>query len=381
MIFNREEYLKDVEKLVNIDSGSNDMEGVKKVADVIAQMYREAGLYTSVDLRGEGNRPFITAVTKDPATFGEQEKPVDIMFFGHFDTVFPEGTAAKRPFSTDGEKAYGPGAADMKAGIVMGLYLTKALREKFPDITIALVNNGDEEIGSIDSVDSLVEFAEKAKYAFDMEPGRISGNFVKCRKGGGEYAVRCYGRAAHAGNAPQKGASAIREAARCVTEMMALNDFDAGITVNAGVIKGGTASNTIADYCEVILDVRYWTMDQCAQVEKDLQAIVDSPATEGVRVEMELLSAMPPMLEIPETQKLVEIMEEESAKLGLKFGFEKAGGLSDASFVSKAGVPVIDACGPCGDMLHSDDEYFLLHTIEERYELLLHTAERLMAEI
>jgi len=377
---NREEFLKDVEKIVNVDSGSFDMDGLKEVAAVITDMYKEAGLYASCELRGEGKRPFITATTKDPATFEGKEKPVDIMFFGHFDTVFPQGTVAERPFATDGEKAYGPGAADMKAGIVMGLYLTKALREKYPDISIALVNNGDEEISSIDSVDSLVEFSKKARYAFDMEPGRISGNFVKCRKGGGEYFVKCYGKASHAGNAPQKGASAIREAGRCITEMMALNDYEAGITVNVGLIKGGTASNTIADYCEMILDVRFWTDEQRQQVERDLQAIADSPVTEGVKVEFTFISGVPPMLEIPETEKMVKIMEEEAAKLDLHFGFEKSGGMSDASFVSKAGVPVIDACGPCGDFLHSEKEYFVLDTIEERFALLFNTAERLLEE-
>ena len=297
MNFNREEYLKDVEKLVNIDSGSFDMDGLKEVAEVIAKMYEDAGFYTSLDFRGEGKRPFITATSKDPATFGDEERPIDIMFFGHFDTVFPKGTAAERPFSTDGEKAYGPGSADMKAGVVLGFYLAKALKEKYPDLNIALLNNGDEEISAIDSVDSLIEFAKKVKYAFDMEPGRISGNFVKCRKGGGEYSVKCYGKSAHAGNAPDKGLSAIREAGRCITEMMALNDFEAGTTVNVGLINGGTASNTIPDYCEMILDLRFWTDEQRFQLEKDLQAIADSPSVEGVRVEFKRMAGVPPMLE------------------------------------------------------------------------------------
>ena len=380
MNFNREEYLKVVEKLVNIDSGSFDMDGLKEVAEVIAKMYEDAGFYTSLDFRGEGKRPFITATSKDPATFGDEERPIDIMFFGHFDTVFPKGTAAERPFSTDGEKAYGPGSADMKAGVVLGFYLAKALKEKYPDLNIALLNNGDEEISAIDSVDSLIEFAKKVKYAFDMEPGRISGNFVKCRKGGGEYSVKCYGKSAHAGNAPDKGLSAIREAGRCITEMMALNDFEAGTTVNVGLINGGTASNTIPDYCEMILDLRFWTDEQRFQLEKDLQAIADSPSVEGVRVEFKRMAGVPPMLERPLTQKMVEIMEEEAAELGLSFGFEKSGGMSDASFVSKAGTPVIDACGPCGDFLHSEREYFVLDTIEERYNLLFNTSERLMGK-
>ena len=378
MKFDREKYLKDLEELVNTDSGSFYPEGLETVADILVKKYKDAGFYTFLGHSGENNRPYVAAYTKKEEETGGQEKPIDIMLFGHFDTVFSDGTAAERPFTVDEEKAYGPGVADMKSGVLLGLYLADALKKKHPGISIGILNNGDEEIGSIDSHHVLLDFAGKSKYAFDMEPGRISGNFVKCRKGGGEYMVKCYGVSAHAGNAPQKGASAICEAARCVEELHALNDYEGGTTVNVGIIKGGSASNSVPDYCEMIVDVRYWTDEQRVAVEEKIWNIGKKVRNKSTRVDVHRMSSAPPMLEIPQTQKMVDVMEEEARKLSLSFGFEKSGGMSDASFVSEAGVPVIDACGPCGDFLHSEKEYIVLDTIEERFYLLFNTIERLL---
>ena len=156
-------YFEELEAFVNIDSGSYDVEGLNRAADMLESLYKEEGLFVTRRVLGERSIPHIVATTHDPAVLAGKEKPWDIMFIGHFDTVFPEGTAAERPFAVAGGKVTGPGAADMKAGDLMALYLIKELRKEFPDKCFAIVNNSDEELGSPDSGDLLIEISGNAK--------------------------------------------------------------------------------------------------------------------------------------------------------------------------------------------------------------------------
>ena len=375
-----ERYFKELEELVNIDSGSYDVAGLNRMADALVRLYNEEGLFITRRELGERKIPHLVATTHSPQWMEGKEKPWDILFIGHMDTVFPEGTVAERPFKIEDGKVRGPGAADMKAGDLMALYLIKELSQEFPEKCFAIVNNADEELGSPDSGELLIELSKNVKYAFDMEPGRITGNFVKERKGAVEYWVETHGIASHAGNAPEKGAHAIYEMAywlRCCEE---LNNSSPGLTVSPGLITGGTASNTIPDYCQIKVDVRIKDPEQKKIVEDAFDELVANPHVKGVTSSYIKFSDMPPMRFTPETAKMVEILSEEAAKMDYKFDFESVGGASDASFVSGGGAPVLDACGPHGEGLHSPDEYFFYDTVEPRYELIANCIRRLLAD-
>ena len=145
--FDLDKYLKDLEELVNHESFTHDFENLNKTADYLVKKYKDAGLYVDVEYQGEEKLAHIVASTVDPKEVAGEEKPYDLMFRGQYDTVFDTGTVAKRPFSIDGDKAKGPGVADMKAGDLLAFYLTLELRERYPDARILIVNNGVEEGG------------------------------------------------------------------------------------------------------------------------------------------------------------------------------------------------------------------------------------------
>ena len=380
MSIDTRKYFKELEAFVNIDSGSYDVDGLNRAADMMEALYKEEGLFVTRRALEPRGIPHLVATTHDPAELEGKKKPWDIMFIGHIDTVFPEGTVAERPFAVKDGKVTGPGAADMKAGDLMALYLIKELRREFPDKCFAIVNNSDEELGSPDSGELLIELSKNAKYSFDMEPGRVNGNFVKERKGAVEYWIETHGKAAHAGNAPEKGAHAIFEMARWIKRCEQLNNSDPGLTVSPGLITGGTASNTIPDYCQIKVDVRIVDPAQKKIVEDAFDELAAFPSVKGVTATYIKYSDMPPMRFTAETKKMVDVLSEVAAEMDYKFDFESVGGASDASFVSGGGAPVLDACGPHGEGFHSENEYFFYDTVVPRYELLAECIRRLLAE-
>lgn len=380
MTFDIEKYFRELEEFVNIDSGSYDTEGLDRAADWLERLYKEEDLFVERRALGEHGIPHLTAATHSPDHYTDKEKPWDIMFIGHIDTVFPKGTVSERPFRISDGKVTGPGAADMKAGVLLSLYLIKELRKEFPDKCFAIDNNSDEELGSPYSGELLTELSANAVYAFDMEPGRITGNFVKEIKGALEYWIETHGIAAHAGNSPEKGASAIFEMARWIELCRKLNNSVPGLTVSPGLITGGTASNTIPDYCQIKTDVRITDISQKEIVEEAFDKLVSSPSVPGVTSNYFKFSDMPPMKFTDETKKMVDVLCDIAKEMKYAFEFESAGGASDASFVSHGGTPVLDACGPHGEGLHSQSEYFLYDTVSLRYELIANCIRKLLSE-
>ena len=378
--FDLEKYLKELEELVNIDSGSYDIEGLTEMAEKLKSLYDEAGFFTTLTFQGEEKRPHLVVTTQDPSSFEGKERPVDIMFIGHMDTVFDRGTAKERPFRIEDGKAYGPGVSDMKAGDLMALYLAKELMERHPGLSISMIHKSDEEIGSDSSNADLIKWSGLAKYALDMEPGRISGNFVKERKGCCDYKVDFRGVPGHAGNAYMRCHSAVSEMARVITETEALKDWEDGVTVNCGIASGGTATNVVPGSAELYFDLRYKTPEQRRAFEIGLNDIVKNPRDPEVEIVWQKLTDMPPMMFIPETEYMVNVFTEEMSKMGLDYDFESAGGASDGSFVSAAGTPILDACGVRGANEHTDQEYLLVDDIEIRYNLVLNSLEHIINE-
>ena len=205
--FNLEAYLKDVEHLVNIDSGSHNVAGITTVADFFSERFEALGWNVKRHIFRDDLGPTLEMRNGD-------FEHIDVLMIGHMDTVFPDGTAAERPFKIEDGKAYGPGAGDMKNGLVTMYYAAKELTELGGlGLNVCIVMNGDEEISSQGSKGLLTELAKKSSACFVYESGRSGGKLVNKRKGLAKYVVEFTGKPAHAGVAPQDGASAIHEMA------------------------------------------------------------------------------------------------------------------------------------------------------------------------
>ncbi|MGC2871787.1 M20 family metallopeptidase [Ihubacter sp. mB4P-1] len=345
--------------LVNIDSNSADREGVGKIGKYLSRKYLEMGLL--VEAFDDDTR--IQAKSHD-------EEDFDLLFVGHMDTVFQKGTVQQRPYKEKEGFAYGPGVADMKAGLVLILHLVQALRRERPDLRICIANNGDEEIGSIYSMDWLQKLARHGKYAFVFEPGRGGNAFVKARKGCEDLAVKFYGKASHAGAAPQDGASAVREMARWIMELTAMQNLEIGTSVNAGIVRGGCAGNVVADFAEALFDIRVSLPEELERIEKKAEELQANSFVPGVRAEMEFIGRMMPMNPSAKTKELISKIDQLAEKKQMSVGWVSTGGVSDANHIAPLGIPTICGCGPCGGGLHSAEEYLEIESIEKRFDLL-----------
>lgn len=369
--FNKEKYLEELAYLVNIDSGTGTADGVEKIADFLIGKYKELGLYVKKETFDSAFGPCVEVRNKP-----ESEK-IDLLLIGHMDTVFPIGTAASRPFTVVGNHAYGPGAADMKSGTLFCTVLAKYLLEERPDLSFCIAHNCDEEIGSVSSDKWLCDLAKKTVYCFDMEPGRSDGSFVKTRKGVCCIKLTMHGKSAHAGVNPDAGVSAILEMAKWICHFATPEHMNYGYRVNFGVIKGGTTYNTIPDYAECDIDVRFDGEDELKKVLDEFDVLVKTPFNKEVKAEYCITGKTPAMTLNENSLKLIKIVEEEGASLGQEVKFIGTGGGSDASRVTSQGAAAIDACGPIGFHMHNEKEYFLIDSIEERLQLLMNTIKRL----
>lgn len=364
-IFHQEAYLSDLEEIVNIDSGSSDIAGCGRVIRWFAQKYGQAGFDVSVN-SNPGKHPMLEA-----RHFARRDDTVDVLFIGHLDTVFLKGTCEKRPFSVEDGYAKGPGAADMKSGALLAFYIADALVKEGLDINICAVLNTDEEIGSVDSVSRLRQLAARSAYCFNFEGARPGGGFVKERKGVYDYRVSFQGIPAHAGIEPEKGASAIVEMARWIEAVTYLNAQERGTTLNTGIVKGGTASNVVAEYAEMTVELRYLSESEKARIERSFGDMAAYPKIPGVKTQWEIISGFPPMSPKESTESLMRVIEDTALKLGQrKPEFLFTGGGSDSNHLSDFKAAVMDGCGPESGLYHSDDEYMVIDSLLPRFELI-----------
>ncbi|MEC2073209.1 M20 family metallopeptidase [Alkalihalophilus marmarensis] len=367
------EMLQLLEKLVNIDSGSNNKAGVDKVGEIVGQKFKELGFKVNVVPNIEvGNH----LVIQHP-----DASHIDILIVAHMDTVFEDGTAKVRPFRIDQEKgrAYGPGVIDMKASLVSVLYALQALKDEgdaaYQNVRIVL--NSDEEIGSRSSRGLIEEQARGISYALIMEPARKDGSLVTERRGSGRYKIEVQGLAAHSGIEPEKGRSAIEELAHKIVKLHELNDHEHGISVNVGIIEGGNAVNTISSSAVGHVDVRVATPEQASEMEHKIEEVCASTDVRGTRIEVTGDISRPPMLKNEKISQLFQIVQEVGRELGMAIKDTKTGGGSDASFTAAMGIPTIDGLGPIGGGAHSVDEYLEIASLTERTRLLAKIIQRL----
>ena len=350
--------------LVNQDSPASYREGVDLVAKRVFKELEEAGASTRWDEEGK------TLIAEIP---GDSRAPV--LLLGHMDTVFPVGEAARRPFTVEGSRVTGPGALDMKGGVAVMLSALKALHSAgFSGRPLKVILVSDEEIahnGSKATV-MLQREARGCAACFNCETGYEDNSLVIGRKGGVVFKAAVHGIAAHAGNNPRQGRSAIWEMAKKIDDIQNMTDRDKGITFNVGTIKGGTVSNAIPDYCEVEGDIRFQDPDISPLVKEELLKVLNHTYIEGTKTELLLYhEGMLPMKMTEENRKLFEFVKKTGEENGIPVSEGKlVGGGSDSGYVVYAGVPTVCAMGVKGRFNHTRDEYALKDSLFERAKLL-----------
>lgn len=361
-----------LELLVNTDSKTFDKEDVDRVGEIIQEEFRTIGMDVTVQREKDfGNHLEIKA---------EPDSDPKIMIVAHMDTVFPKGTAKEYPFKIVGNKAYGPGVSDEKASHVSVLYAIKALMDKGSDAykNVHIIFNSDEEVGSPTSKGLIKKVAETKDYSLVVESGRPNDAVISERKGVGRFDIEVEGKGAHAGVEPDKGRSAIEELAHKTIKLQNLSDFKEGLSVNVGIFKGGTSSNTVAPQADAKVDVRVNSKQQARKVTNDIQEIANEEHVDGTNTEVDGGMAQPPMRKTEETEKLLDVIRAAGKELGMNIKDESTGGASDAAYTADEGVPTIDGMGPLGEYSHSiTDEYVDLKTFPKRTALLARTIELL----
>jgi len=364
--FNIDTYLKDLEYIVNIDSDSRNIEGIKKVAEYFSKKYLELGCFVETCTFNDKIGPCLKIENMKKDYY-------DVLIVGHMDTVFPKVTVAKRPFRIENNLAFGPGVSDMKSGLLMAYYLLKSLKEQemLSKLSICILMNSDEEISSLGSTQWIKEHAKRSRFAFVLEPGRVDGSFVLKRKGTAKYEIFFKGIAAHAGGDPQNGRSAITEMAHWIIALDKLNDYDEGTTLNTGIASGGTAANVVAENAYMKVDARFWSMKEAEKIDEIIMNMSQHPAIEGVEVSVHKFGFREPMNPNENTWKLVELIENVGKEEGVDIRFSASGGASDGNEIAALGVPTIDGFGPIGTNHHRESEYLDISSVETRLKLML----------
>ena len=359
-----EDMVSSLQKIVDIDSGSYTKAGIDQVGEIMAAWLREIGMEVQIIYQDNLGCNLIARRQ------GRGQKK--LLLVGHLDTVFDEGTVHERPFEIRGDRAYGPGVADMKGGLISTLFALAALWDsgwdRFAEVTVIM--NGDEEIGSHTSEEIFVKEGKRADAAFVMEPGRADGSVVSARKGVGGYEVIISGKAAHAGVEPEKGASAIEELAHKILDIHRLTDYSKGTTLNVGVIKGGTRGNVVAESAYAKVDLRVKTKEEGERIQAAVNAIGADAIVGGTETKILGGLSRPPMVKDDGVEMLCGIVQEAAALAGFDVTDTATGGGSDGNFVAALGTPVVDGMGPVGGLVHSDQEYMELKTLTERCKML-----------
>ena len=312
--------------------------------------------------RGDHIRAVWTPLSSPPRS--------QILVLGHYDTVYPTGTLSKMPYRIVGNKAYGPGTFDMKAGIVQALFALEALQELKTTVSKRLVFlwTSDEEIGSESSRKLIEEEARRSDAVFVLEPSLGPRGLVKTsRKGVGEAKVMVHGRAAHAGLDPDQGINAIHELAAQIARIEKWNDPRHGVTVNADLVDGGTRTNVIPDTAKANFDLRAWRLADMRALEKRFRSL--KPIRRGVKLEIRGGFDRPP-LERKHSAELFARAKSLAKQMGLSLGEAAAGGSSDGNLTAALGVPTLDGFGAVGDGAHSAHEFVYYKTMPQRAALL-----------
>ena len=299
-----------------------------------------------------------------------------VMLLGHIDTVYDVGTLSGMPWREERGRLCGPGVLDMKTGIAQMLFaidVLRAVRGELPrPVRVLLVT--DEEVGSASSRAITERLAKQSAAVLVCEPPfGLEGALKTGRKGVGEYTVRVRGVAAHAGLEPEKGQSAIVELARQIVRIATFTEMKRGLTVNPGVLRGGTRTNVVAEHAECEVDVRIAKLADAARVEKKFRSL--KPFNRRCHLEVSGGVNRPPMERSKAVAALFKLAQQAGGELGLKLTEVTVGGGSDGNFTAALGIPTLDGLGAVGDGAHARHEFVVTTEISRRTALLARLIE------
>jgi glutamate carboxypeptidase len=337
-----------VERLVRLESPSTDKAAVDRCGDVLEQQLVSMGA---------GVTRLRQSTAGDHLRAEWQGGDRQVLLLGHFDTVWEVGQLERMPVRRDGGRLHGPGVFDMKAGIAVAMLAVRALHalgaSRLPGIV--MLWTADEEVGSATSRAAIEAEARRSAAVLVLEPSLPGGGAKTSRKGVGQFELTLHGVSAHAGVDPGKGASAIHELARQVLAIEALQDLPRGISVNVGIVAGGTRPNVVADRASAVIDVRVPTMADAARLDAALRAL--RPQIPGTRLDLAGGVERPPFERSPGVVRLYELARDAAASLGRQLAEGGTGGGSDGNFTGALGVPTLDGLGPMGDGAHALHEH------------------------
>src|ERR1043165_2284881 len=363
----REEILKLTRALVEAESPSGDLKGSRAVVSLLEEAAENINSVNSIERiesPGYGEHLRIRA-------FGEARvDSKNILIIGHTDTVHPRGSLLERPWREQGGRIYGPGIFDMKASCALALYVIRACAalDLAPRHPIVLLLTCDEETGSLTGRALVDEEARKAHSILVLEPSTTGGRVKTARKGTGIFTMEAKGIAAHAGLEPEKGASAILEMARQIERLHALNDVARGVTVNVGVVRGGTRSNVVAAEAVAEIDVRYSAKDDAKRLE---EAILNAqPFDERVKLIVRGEINRPPLERTEKVAALYALARQVAAQIDFDLGEASVGGASDANFAAAMNDSILDGLGIDGDGAHATHEHIIVEKVAQRGALL-----------
>ncbi|HET8965981.1 MAG TPA: M20 family metallopeptidase [Candidatus Acidoferrum sp.] len=357
--------LERLKEFVCCESPSTEKPAADTCARLIATAWKRRG--AQVEILEQKHRGAHLRITYIPESGSAREQ---LFVLGHYDTVYATGTLQNMPFRVGGGKVFGPGVFDMKAGIVQALFALDTLQQMSAPLSkrIVFLWTSDEEIGSESSRKLLEAEARRSDAVFVLEPALgPKGSLKTARKGVGEAQIIVHGRASHAGLAPEKGVNAIHELALQLARVKQWNNLPRGISVNAGIIEGGSRTNVIPDRAKAVIDLRALRIADMRTIETRLRAL--KPILSGAKLEICGGFSRAP-LERKHSAELFQRATVFAKQMGLKIGECTAGGGSDGNFTAALGIPTLDGFGAVGDGAHSPDEFVVAKTMPERAALL-----------
>lgn len=373
----KEMMIAELRQMVDTDGGSYDKAGVDATGAQVARFCAAHGIPVQTLPQSRHGDCLRAMVDGGHATAAGNERR-NIVLMGHRDTVFPKGEPARRPFTIEGNRAYGPGVADMKAGIVMNMFVLAAFR-KFGGAPGPLVGlfTGDEEIGSPEGRPVIEAEARGARVVFNSEPGRPDQGVVTGRKGGVFSVMEIEGKAAHSGGNFEQGISAIGELAAKITAIHALTDLDRGITLNVGLVAGGQSVNTVAPYARGEIDLRYVEPADRDEIMGKIEAIVARSFVPGTRATLTIKGEFLPLTQSPDSARVFTLYQRAAKDSGIPAEPRFSGGCADSGFTAAMGAPTLCAVGPVGGKAHSPEEYLELDSFVPRAQALARAILRL----
>ena len=361
---NRAEMICFLKDLVGFESPSRDREAQKDILRFIQLKLNELSYRTTL-FPGKETGGFLLAVPL-VRTKGD---PIQMMI-GHCDTVWKKNTLQEMPVIEEENSISGPGVFDMKAGLTQMVFVAKAIKDLglTPKVTPVLFINSDEEIGSHESTSAIRKLARISDRAFIMEPplGR-KGKLKTERKGIGKFTVTVKGKPAHAGLNPDKGVSAIVELSYQIQHLFRMNDFEKGITINVGMIEGGSSANVIAEESKAVVDVRVSNIEDAEFISREILSL--KPVQMNSTVTVEGYFGRPPMEKTPRNRLLWRMARELGDQLGIDLQETSAGGGSDGNTTSQF-TATLDGLGTTGEGAHARHEHIITDKLIERTALL-----------